>query len=74
MVALSNLTVDEELVREALFHQAVQKAPGIDRLKFQALREWDSPRIVALARQCFRLGLHPPSVESGKGRPVKETQ
>lgn len=42
----------EELVRQALFHQAVQKAPGIDRLNFQAFRllwEWDSPRIVALA-------------------------
>ena len=42
----------EELVRQALFHQAVQKAPGIDRLNFRALRllwEWDSPRIVALA-------------------------
>src|SRR5699024_482361 len=45
--------VDEELVRQALFHQAVQKAPGIDRLNFRALRllwEWDSPRIVTLAR------------------------
>ena len=42
----------EELVRQALFHQAVQKAPGIDQLNFQALQllwEWDSPRIVALA-------------------------
>src|SRR5699024_4885584 len=62
--------VDEELVRPALFHQAVQKAPGIDRLKFRALRllwEWDSPRIVALARQCFRLGLHPPVWKVAKG-------
>ena len=62
--------VDEELVRQALFHQAVQKAPGIDRLNFRALRllwEWDSPRIIALARQCFRLGLHPPVWKMAKG-------
>ena len=48
--------VNEELVRQALFYQAVQKAPGIDQLNFQALRllwEWDSLRIVALAQQCF---------------------
>ncbi|ODM14623.1 hypothetical protein SI65_09968 [Aspergillus cristatus] len=58
------------LRRHALFHQAVQKAPGIDRLNFRALRllwEWDSPRIVALARQCFRLGLHPPVWKVAKG-------
>jgi len=30
--------VDEEIVKHALFHQAVQKAPGIDRLNFRALR------------------------------------
>ena len=62
--------VDEGIVRHALFYQAVQKAPGIDRLNFRALRllwEWDSPRIVALARQCFRLGLHPPVWKVAKG-------
>ncbi|ODM14581.1 hypothetical protein SI65_09926 [Aspergillus cristatus] len=62
--------VDEEIVKHALFHQAVQKAPGIDQLNFQALRllwEWDSPRIVALAQQCFRLGLHPPVWKVAKG-------
>ena len=62
--------VDEEMVKGALFHQAVQKAPGIDRLNFRALRllwEWDSSRIVALARQCFRLGLHPPVWKVAKG-------
>ena len=60
----------EEIVKHALFHQAVQKAPGIDRLNFRALRllwEWDIPRIVALARQCFRLGLHPPVWKVAKG-------
>ncbi|KAL1979252.1 hypothetical protein VTN96DRAFT_6404 [Rasamsonia emersonii] len=62
--------VKEETVRRALFSQATQKAPGIDRLNFQALRllwSWDSPRIVALARQCFRLGAHPPAWKVAKG-------
>ncbi|ODM14511.1 hypothetical protein SI65_10133 [Aspergillus cristatus] len=62
--------VDEGIVKHALFHQAVQKAPGIDQLNFRALRllwEWDSPRIVALTRQCFRLGLHPPVWKVAKG-------
>lgn len=56
--------VNEGIARQALFHQAVQKAPGIDQLNFRALRllwEWDNPRIIALTRQCFRLGLHPPA-------------
>jgi ribonuclease HI len=62
--------VDEGTVKRALFHQSVQKAPGIDRLNFRALRllwEWDSPRIVALARQCFRLGVHPRPWKTAKG-------
>ncbi|ODM15132.1 hypothetical protein SI65_09371 [Aspergillus cristatus] len=62
--------VDEEIVKHALFHQAVQKAPGVDQLNFRALRllwEWDSPRIIALAQQCFRLGLHPPVWKVAKG-------
>ena len=67
--------VDEEIVKHALFHQAVQKAPGIDQLNFRALRllwDWDSPRIVALARQCFRLGLDPPMWKAMKGIPLRE--
>jgi hypothetical protein len=62
--------VDETTVRRALFHQAVQKAPGIDRLNFRAVRlvwDWDSPRIVALARQCFWLGLHPQAWKTARG-------
>ena len=62
--------VDEEKVKKALFHQAVQKAPGIDRLTFRALRlmwEWDHPRIVALAQQCFRLGIRPQAWKTAKG-------
>lgn len=63
-------TVDERTVRRALFSQAVKKAPGADRLNFRALRllwKWDSPRIVALTRQCFRLGTHPPAWKIAKG-------
>ena len=62
--------IDEDTVKKALFHQAVQKAPGIDRLNFRALRllwEWDNVRIVALARQCFRLGIHPRAWKTAKG-------
>ena len=59
-----------ELVRQALFHQAVQQAPEIDRLNFRAFQllwEWDSLRIDALARKCFRLGLHPQVWKVAKG-------
>ena len=44
--------IDEERVKQALFHQMVQKAPEINKLNFQALQllwEWDSPWIVTLA-------------------------
>jgi ribonuclease HI len=63
-------TVDEERVRQALFGQSVKKAPGIDKLNFQALRllwKWDAARIVALARQCFRLGVHPQTWKTARG-------
>ena len=62
--------IDEEMVKQSLFHQAVQKAPGIEKLNFRALRllwGWDSPQIVALARQCFRLGIHPQAWKTAKG-------
>ena len=54
--------IGKEAVQKALFNQDVKKAPGVDKLNFRALRllwDWDSGRIVALARQCFRLGVHP---------------
>ncbi|ODM14906.1 hypothetical protein SI65_09658 [Aspergillus cristatus] len=60
----------ESAVKQALFSQATQKAPGVDQLNFQALRllwKWDSQRIVTLARQCLRLGFHPPSWKVAKG-------
>ena len=62
--------VTEETVQRALFSQAVQKAPGVDRLNFHALRllwAWDAPRLVALSRQCFRLGVHPPVWKTARG-------
>lgn len=43
--------VSAEQVREALFIQAVNKAPGIDRIGFKALRllwRWAEDRVVAL--------------------------
>ena len=41
--------VNEEIVKRALFHQAVQKAPGIDQQKFRALQllwEWEAPDLL----------------------------
>ncbi|KAH8695659.1 hypothetical protein BGW36DRAFT_453748, partial [Talaromyces proteolyticus] len=49
-------------VHEALFSQSIKKAPGVDRLNFKAWRlvwRFDPERLVALARQCLRLGVHP---------------
>ncbi|KAJ5453717.1 uncharacterized protein N7458_004673 [Penicillium daleae] len=46
------------------------RLPTSARLNFRALRlvwEWDSPRIVALARQYFRLGIHPQAWKTAKG-------
>jgi ribonuclease HI len=62
--------VTTEVVQRALFSQAIKKAPGVDRINFRALRllwSWDSPRIIALARQCFRLGIHPRTWKTAKG-------
>jgi len=62
--------VTEGMVQAALFSQAVQKAPGIDKLNFRALRllwSWDAPRVTSLARQCFRLGVHPRTWKTAKG-------
>jgi hypothetical protein len=54
--------ITDNQIRNALFDQSVLKAPSPDRLGFKAIRilwEWDSPRIIALAKTCFRLGIHP---------------
>src|SRR6267378_4077628 len=62
--------VGEAQVYDALFTQAVQKAPGIDRLNFRAMRllwRWDSVRVVGLARQCIRLGVHPLAWKTARG-------
>jgi len=54
--------ITDEDIREALFNQSVQKAPGPDRLGFKAVRilwEWDSQRIINIVKVSFRLGVHP---------------
>jgi hypothetical protein len=59
-----------EQVRKAIFSQSVQKAPGVDKLNFRALRllwELDAPRVIALVRQCFRLGTHPKAWKVARG-------
>ena len=53
-----NIT-DKDRVRDALFSQSVQKAPGPDRLGFKAIRllwDWHSQRIINIVN---RLGIHP---------------
>ena len=55
-------TITDEDIREALFNQSVQKAPGPDRLGFKAIRlfgDWDSQRIIYIVKVSFRLGIHP---------------
>lgn len=57
-------------VRQALFAQSVKKAPGLDKLGFNALRllwQWDLNRLVALVRGRLHAGYHPPCWKLAKG-------
>uniref|UniRef100_A0A093VF66 Putative RNA-directed DNA polymerase from transposon X-element n=1 Tax=Talaromyces marneffei PM1 TaxID=1077442 RepID=A0A093VF66_TALMA len=57
-------------VRDALFSQGIEKAPGTDLLNFRAIRLlWclDQGRVIALVRQCLRLGIHPAAWKTAKG-------
>jgi hypothetical protein len=50
--------------------QSVLKAPAPDRLGFKAIRllwKWDSQRIIALVKTCFRLGIHPIAWKEARG-------
>jgi len=62
--------ITEEDIREALFNQSVQKAPGPDRLGFKAIRllwDWDYQRIINIVKVWFRLGVHPRVWKEAKG-------
>jgi len=62
--------ITDEDIREALFNQSVQKAPGPDRLGFKAIRslwEWDSQRIINVVKMSFRLGTHPRVWKEARG-------
>jgi len=62
--------ITDEDIREALFNQSVQTAPGPDRLGFKAIRllwKWDSQRIIDIVKVSFRLGIHPPAWKEAKG-------
>jgi len=62
--------ITEEDIRRAVFDQLVKKAPGPDRLGFKAIRllwEWDAPRIIAIVKMSFRLGIHPRAWKEAKG-------
>jgi hypothetical protein len=63
-------TITDEDIRLALFDQSVKKAPGPDRLGFKAMRllwEWDAPRIIAIVKTTFRLGIHPRVWKEARG-------
>jgi len=52
--------ITNEDIRLALFDESVKKAPGPDILGFKAIRllwEWDAPRIIAIIKTTFRLGI-----------------
>jgi hypothetical protein len=62
--------VDHALVHSALYQQSNKKAPGKDAIGvavIKALFRWDSWRVVALVRQCIRLGFHPADWKVAKG-------
>jgi hypothetical protein len=62
--------VSEAVVKEALFSQGIEKALGTDLLNFRAIRllwRFDQARIIALTRQCLRLGIHPGAWKIAKG-------
>ena len=66
----STADVDACEVREALFTQAVNKAPGVDGISFKALRllwPWAEDRIVSLVRGCIIKGYHPCTWKTAKG-------
>jgi len=63
-------TITDEDIRLALFDQSVKKAPGPDRLGFKAIRslwEWDAPKIIAIVKMTFRLGIHPRVWKESRG-------
>jgi hypothetical protein len=69
--------VTTEVVQQALFSQAIKKALGVDRINFRALQllwSWDSPQIIALAQQCFRLGIYPRTWKTAKGILLQKAQ
>lgn len=66
----TSVGVTAEQVCEALFTQAVNKAPGVDGIGFKALRllwRWAEDRVVALVQGCIRTGHHPCTWKTAKG-------
>jgi ribonuclease HI len=60
----------DQVIRDALFSLSTKKAPGPDRLNFKAIRllwEWDQDRVLALLKQCFRVGYHPKRWKIARG-------
>lgn len=74
-VGKAHQMVSETTVKNALFSQGVEKAPGMDLLNFRAIRllwRLDQARVIALIRQCLRLGVHPGVWKTAKGILLKK--
>jgi hypothetical protein len=62
--------VNARNVRETLFAQFIKKAPGVDGIRFKALRLlwwWARDRVVALIQRCINTGFHPCTWKIAKG-------
>jgi hypothetical protein len=62
--------ITDEDIRKAVYDQSIYSEPGLDRLRFQAIRlmwEWDSGRIINMVKRSFQLGIHPGAWKEAKG-------
>jgi hypothetical protein len=68
--SISDISIRDINIEEALFNQSTKKALGPDRLNFKALRllwQWDKDRVKALVIQCLKQGYHLYSWRIAKG-------
>ena len=67
--------ITEQSVIRALFSQSVEKAPGPDKLSFEAIRplqKWDQTRIEALTKAAVRPGRHPAVLKGASGVVIRQ--
>jgi hypothetical protein len=64
------MTITDEDIRRVVFDQSIKKGPGPDKFEFKAIRllwEWDAPRIIAIVKMSFRLGIHSQAWKEERG-------